>query len=75
MALDVINKHIRDGFAKAGLTTKETLRDDEKVRAAAQMVHKQLPFALRTTLNVVLGKDSFQPYALKLRDLMLKDMA
>jgi hypothetical protein len=74
MAIDVINKHIRDGFMKAGLTTRETLGDDEKVRAAAQAVHKQLPFAARTTLSVVLGKDSIETYALKVRDLVLKDM-
>jgi hypothetical protein len=38
MTLEVINNYVRQGFAKAGLTTSQALHDDEKVCLAARTI-------------------------------------
>lgn len=75
MASDPISGYLKSAFATAGLNTADALRDDAKVLMAAKAAYALLPFPIKATLRVTLGKDSFETYALKFRDAMLAEPA
>lgn len=72
MDTEKLESYVRDAFRKAGLVGADALRDDAKVTLVAQTAHKAMPLPLRAVCRVVLGKGSFEKYALIVRDKMIE---
>jgi hypothetical protein len=65
---------MREAFTSAGIDSLESLKDDNKINAATQILYDKIPkFPYRFILDAFLGKDKMTKVMFKMRDKMIID--
>ena len=69
---ETLKDKLSDALANVGIKTVEGLRDDDKVRKAAQFIYGRLPLIpVRLAVKAVIGRNGFESLVFLIRDQML----